>query len=66
MNAEDELPDFATMSAYQLIDMLDAAYPHQCIAPGQTLELAHRYAGRRELIDELLRAKIDEQSAKED
>jgi hypothetical protein len=54
---EHEDLDFATMSAHQLIDALDAAFPHQCILPGQSLDQAQRYAGRRELIDELVTAK---------
>jgi hypothetical protein len=58
--------DFATMSAYQLIDMLDAAFPHQCILPGQGLDQANRYAGRRDLIDELRLAKEAELASKED
>lgn len=62
---EDVEIDFATMTAYQLIEHLDAAYPHQCILPHQSEIDAHRQAGRRELIDELVRAKIAEQSAKE-
>ena len=39
--------------AADLIDMLDEAYPPRCIAPGQTVESAHRYAGARSLIDSL-------------
>ncbi len=61
---EDEELDFATMTAYQLIEALDAAYPHQCIQPHQTEISAHRYAGRREMVDELVRAMNDERSAK--
>lgn len=36
-----------------LISELDRAYPPRCIAPSESPEAAHRYAGRRELIDEL-------------
>lgn len=54
------------MSAYQLIEALDAAYPHQCILPGQPEWQAHRDAGRRQLIDELLTAMRAERSASED
>lgn len=58
--------DFATLTAYQLIEALDAAYPHQCILPGQPEWQAHRDAGRRQLIDELLAAKREEQTARAD
>lgn len=61
----DEI-DFATMTAYQLIEHLDAAFPHQCIKQGQTAESAHRYAGQRELIDLLLSAMAAEQNARSD
>lgn len=40
--------------AADLVSELDAIYPAQCILPGQSPEDAHRYAGKRELIDELL------------
>lgn len=62
---DEEEPDFATMTAYQLIDMLVAAYPHQCIQPDQTEIAAHRYAGRVEMIDELRNAKAAEQQARD-
>lgn len=64
MNSDDI--DFATMSAYELIAMLDAAFPHQCIQKNQTEIDAHREAGRRELIDELVTAMNDERSARTD
>lgn len=41
-----------------LIEELDKLYPHRCIQPGQSETDAHRYAGRRELIDEL-KARLD-------
>lgn len=56
---DDEL-DFALMSAYQLIEQLDKAFPHQCILPNEPEWKAHRYAGKRELIDELMTAKAAE------
>lgn len=37
----------------QLITELDEANPARCIDPNQTIESAQRYAGRRDLIDEL-------------
>lgn len=36
-----------------LIAELDRLYPPRCIAPGESLESAHRYAGMRELVDTL-------------
>lgn len=62
MNPEDI--DFATMTAYQLIEMLDAAYPHQCILPHETEAQARQRAGRRELIDDLVLAMNDELNAR--
>lgn len=38
----------------ELIDTLDVENPPRCITRNQTLEDAHRYAGRRELIDQLI------------
>lgn len=49
----DEL-DALPLRSYELIERLDAAFPAACIRPGETLEAAHRYAGRRDLIDELV------------
>lgn len=40
-----------------LIEWLDKQYPPRCIQKGESLEDAHRYAGRRDLIDELLAHK---------
>ena len=37
-----------------LIEELDAQNPARCIKPGESVEDAHRYAGRRALIEELL------------
>lgn len=42
------------VNSFDLIEVLDKATPHRCIAPGESLEQAHRYAGARELIDELV------------
>lgn len=62
---EDDI-DFSKMSAYQLIDWLHGEFPHSCIGPADTIRQADRYAGRRELIDELRRAKEIELAAKDD
>ena len=37
-----------------LVERLDKAFPAKCIGPSQTPEQAHRYAGKRELVDFLL------------
>jgi hypothetical protein len=37
----------------ELIALLDRQYPPRCIRMGETPESAHRYAGMRELIDNL-------------
>lgn len=42
-----------------LIKGLDEAIPHRCIRPGESQEEAHRYAGKRELIDFLLQWQED-------
>ncbi len=47
----NRLPVYAT----QLVEELNKDFPARCIAPGQTLEDAHRYAGKRELVEGLLR-----------
>lgn len=48
--SETPFPD----TAEQLVADLDKAYPARCVSYGESLEAAHRYAGKRELIDELL------------
>lgn len=58
--------DFSTMSAYELIEFLAADFPHQCIRPGEPEWAAHRYAGRRELIDELVAAMNNEREDRSD
>lgn len=42
------------VAARDLVLALDRTYPHECIRPGEKLEEAHRRAGKRELVDELL------------
>lgn len=54
MQTTDDLQlNIERMSAVELITILDRLYPERCISPHDTLESAHRYAGRRELINEL-------------
>lgn len=43
--------------SYQLIERLNESFPHRCLLPGETQESAFRYAGMRQLIDELLELK---------
>jgi hypothetical protein len=43
---------------HALLDELDKTYPAKCIAQGESLEDAHRYAGRRALIDQLLERRL--------
>lgn len=50
--------------SHDLIAELDRLYPPRCIAPGESLEAAHRYAGQRDLVDTLLAlVKRDERRA---
>jgi len=46
--------NLGTMSAYDLIQMLDKEYPPRCITVDQTELMAHRYSGKRDLVDSLL------------
>lgn len=50
------------LDTHELIDMIDEMFPPQCIQPNQTIESAHRYAGKRELIDYLI--KLQAKTAK--
>ena len=47
-----------------LIAALDKEYPTRCILPSETPEMAHRYAGARDVID-MLKHKLDRQLNKE-
>lgn len=44
-----------TIPAYStdLIKELDKLYPPRCVRPGETLEEAHRYAGKRDVVEHL-------------
>ena len=58
----EELPsDTSTM-----IEVLDLAFPHKCIATHERPHEAHRYAGKRELIDLLLTLKQFEEEAQDE
>lgn len=52
----DKLPE----TVYELIQKLDADHPPYCIRRGESLEDAHRRAGRRELIDMLVYLRDEE------
>ena len=52
-NEEQTLPEFPT-SSRELLVLLHHHYPPRCIAYNETEISAHRYAGMRELIDELM------------
>jgi len=52
-NNIDRLPAYSA----DLIDELNKFIPHRCIDVGTTMEEAHRYAGKRELIDFLVRLR---------
>jgi hypothetical protein len=48
--------------SHQLIEELDRLYPAKCIAIGEDAALAHRYAGKRELIESLLALRDSQDS----
>ena len=55
------------VKSIDLIEMLDKTYPARCSKKGESEIEAHRYAARRELIDELLVAKQEyEEGTNED
>lgn len=53
MKIIDKLPTYAA----DLIAELDEAFPPRCIGAAESPESAHRYAGKRELVEFLLRLK---------
>jgi hypothetical protein len=50
------MKDALPAATRDLLALLDKLYPPRCIAPGESLADAHRYAGARELVDTLLAA----------
>lgn len=60
MQKETDEVKLADMSAFQLIDLLDRAYPPRCIAANEKPHEAHRYAGLRELVESLVAEKQHE------
>ena len=57
-----EIQDFEELpaSSYDLIDLLNTAFPHQCARPGQDRDEMMMYAGVRNLIDQLVDIKNEE------
>ena len=53
------------MRSYELDDMLDKTYPHRCKRLGELEEEHQRYAGVRDLLDDLL-GLIEEQEKTDD
>ena len=51
--------EFIPASAEELVSALDKEFPHRCIEASQDPVLAHRYAGKRELVDWLIRITED-------
>lgn len=47
------------LNTLEFIDLIDRAYPQRCMSRGESLEDHHRYAGMRELIDEMVQMKLD-------
>lgn len=54
MNDDEPYSEELPRDSFTLIDKLDRLYPHRCILHNETPEQAHRYAGVRELVDELI------------
>ena len=52
---DEDYPFPAT--AEELINILDQTYPHRCLGKDEDVVAHQRYAGVRELIDQLLAAK---------
>lgn len=65
MTESDRLWTLPTDS-YALIKHLEAQFPARCIQPDETLEEAHRYAGKRELVEELVAKMAEELGAGSD
>lgn len=46
--------DALPLDSQELVERLDKLFPARCIQPGESLEDAHRYAGKRDLVEALL------------
>lgn len=53
-STEIDLPEELPLSSLELIGLLDRAFPPRCVRLNETMEEAQRYAGIRELVEELL------------
>ena len=40
-------------ASYDLIEFLVEMYPHRCIRPGESVDEAHHYSGKVQLVSEL-------------
>jgi len=47
-------------SSYALIDALNTEFPERCAQPGQSMDDIQRAAGRREVVNMLLRLRAEE------
>jgi hypothetical protein len=56
LEGDDRLPHLTG----DLLEWLDQKIPKQCIRAGESLEEAHRYAGKRELVSFLLKRFLEE------
>lgn len=68
MDQNDNLPELERLPvrSYELIDELDATYPHRCRQLGEDEASHWLYAGKRALIDELLAMReLEIENAKE-
>jgi hypothetical protein len=50
--------------SFALIELLDKSTPPMCVQKGQSLEEAQRYAGQRDLVEQLLNWKQFEQEGR--
>lgn len=51
---EADFPEKIPQLSADLIALIDKLHPHRCIQPGQSEMMAHREAGKRALIDDLI------------
>lgn len=58
----DKLPVYAT----DLVRELNASIPPRCVGSDESMQSAHRYAGKRELVEALLRRLNATQAAESD
>lgn len=54
--------EYLPRDSYALIKWLDELYPARCMRPGETVEAHLRYAGTRDLVDQLVSRMNEELS----